>query len=85
VYQVVSDADAFEGRSKTRRFENVAGDDLYPVMPRTPLKSRRISHNAPDAVTILQQPRNETPADVTRGPGNENQKATSTVIFMTLN
>ena len=83
MYQVISDADAIDGCSKTRRFENVAGHDLNAAMPRAALQSRWISDYAPDAVSILQKPWHQTAADVAGGPGNENQKETSTGGAMT--
>jgi len=83
VYQVIRDADALERCSKSRRFENVTGDDFNACMPRAALQSRRISDNAPDAVTILQKPWNKTAADVARGPGNENQEGINSAGAMT--
>ena len=83
VDQVISDGDAVESCSKSRWFENVTGDDFNARVPRAALKSRRISDNAPDAVTILQEPRNKTAADIARGPGNEDQKEISSADVMT--
>ena len=83
VYQVICDGDALESCSKSRWFENVTGDDFNARVPRAALKSRRISDNAPDAVTILQEPRNKTAADIARGPGNENQEGINSAGAMT--
>jgi len=83
VDQVISDGDAVESCSKSRWFENVTSDDFNAGMPRAALKSRRISDNAPDGVTILQKPWNKTAADVARGPGNENQKEIRSASAMT--
>lgn len=85
MYQVVGDADAVESRSKTRRLENVAVHDLDAPMPWATLQARWIPYNAPDAMTTGQKSRNQAPADVARGPRNENQHETGTMLVMTLN
>lgn len=77
MYQIVGERDTIEGSSQTVGFKSVAGDYLDLAMPRATLKSRRVPHNASDALTGLQQLRHETAADVPRCTCYENQSEAS--------